>query len=184
MEKEIIEKLIKKYDLSKLKNDELFIGIFLDRKFTNEEKETIQAEVMSYKEDIIKYFDDEKAKVRAELERRENIINSIEGLVQIREKRIQASQWRREFNQNMENEYTSSIPPKTPYPSDLTTLEEKYPDAVFVLKVYGEKLSHNYEVSEIAEKTMEKLYAGCTIAEMRDFYNQETAKFVEAHLWD
>lgn len=174
-----IKALIDKYGLIKI-DDKIRAC-----KSNRHNKEQIRDEVAPYKAEILKYLE-EKDKARSEeWERKEQIFNSIPGVAEISEARLQFEEWKRRFDYMVEHGTGRMENVEHLTPAQMDALEAKYPMAVFALEARWRAYNtSNYELHAIWQKTYEAICNGEDIEIVKAKHEEKEREFVNRHLWD
>lgn len=173
-----IEELVKKFEIFEKDGK---IGTY-KAPDNPEERASLLDEMRRNKAEILDYIRSEKEKLRAEFERKEQIFNSIPGVVEIQNARNEYYQWHYEFNKAMESEDGAGV--FRACPPNPGEIEEQYPDAVFALEMKRQKNSANYEIASYTGKAYEMLRDGQPIDVVKAYYEAENKAFIERHMWD
>lgn len=182
-----IDKIIKKYKISQESRFEHGKINYTNRlridNIVQLEKDDALDEIKEKKEEILKYFADERNEKKRFQEERQQKIAAIEGLVEIKAAYKDMMDWQIEFNKSFNDVGGLGIRPKPEY--DIDAMLEKYPVAAAFLEAEGQALKQNDELSIIGSQALEQIiYNPEKYAEIIDEMHKEIKTFVDKHLWD
>lgn len=174
-----IKSLIDKYGLTRV-GDKI-----MARNINGYSKEQFRDEVAPHKAEILKYLEEEHKAWREELERKEQIFNSIPGVAEISEARLQFEEWKRRFDYMVEHGTGRMENVKHLTPAQMDALEAKYPMAVFALEARWRAYNtSNYELHAIWEETYEAICNGEDLETVKAKHDEKEQEFVNRHFGD
>lgn len=135
-------------------------------------------------EEIKAQLNAEKAAKEAADKARQNKIEAIEGLKEIRAAINAQARYREELVQMMEDEDNDGIrPPKRPDP-DIAALKAKYPRAAAYIKAENYSCAEHYAKADAGRAALEKIINGGDFAQAIADMEHEWSAYCRDHIWD
>lgn len=122
-----------------------------------------------------------KAEKARKWQEREDRINAIEGLSEIKAAYHDLELWHDEFEASFSDVGGMGVRPKPKY--DFEAMKAKYPRAAAYLKAEELKWKTNDNLSAIGKKALEMIIYG-DYQEALEYIKTEEEKFVNGHIWD
>lgn len=144
--------------------------------------ETLRGLIAKYKAELMEYIPAKDAYEKAEEERKTANFNAVAGVQELREARRTFHADREKFTRQWER--GDVITASTKSGETVKALEEKYPLAVFALKVDGERYGRNYEIAGIAQRAYDRIREGEDVEKVKADYDADKSAFADRHLWD
>lgn len=140
--------------------------------------------VRSHKNEILKELHHRADAKKAEEHRRQNIIDSIDGLDAIR--RMQATYGREEASRRkaIYGDGTRAPEKRTVTKEDIDRELEAHPMARLYLSAENEMLSHNDEIASMGEQVREDIIAGLDYDRIVERHDKAEQEYHERHMWD
>lgn len=135
-------------------------------------------------EEIRAHLQKEKDAEEAAAKDRQEKINAIEGLQEIRDAKEAWYRYHDEFERMMDSEYNDgACPPKEPT-VNIEELKSKYPRAAAYIMAENYNCAANYAKSSAGKKALEKIINGEDYAQAIAEMESEWSAYCEAHIWD
>ena len=175
MNQEEIKNLVSKYNITEVSGQ---LRAIMPKKKNPEDVEKIK----TWKPEILKYLSSEKAKT----EDRENRINSIDGLSEIRNCRIDWEVYNSARKSAMERMMETGASEMRAEKPEVTVSElmERFPKAAAYLQAEALAWKTNYEMSEIGKKALERIIFENNFESVIADMNEELENLKSTHLWD
>lgn len=185
-----VEELIKKYKISQachVVNGETIWDndCQVSRKQMNQIiKDHALEEIRAKKDEIFKYFEDERAEKERKYQERKRKIESIEGLAEIKEAYTDLECWHSEFERSFSGDCGGfGVRPKPQY--DFEAMRKQYPVADAYLRAEAEAFKMNYQLADIGHRALEKIIDSPEeYVEIMAAMEAEIKDFTESHMWD
>ena len=149
----------------------------------NKGKENFE-EIKAKKQEILNYFAEKAAKKEAIEKARQEKIDAIEGLKEIRAAIEAEERYAYLFEKMTEDEYNDGVNPPTKPTVSLAELRAKYPQAAAYIKAENWSYAAHYKKSSCGLHAMNQIREGedyqKAIAEME----KEWSAYCEEHIWD
>lgn len=185
--KEELERLIDRYRISQMEclTDRGYEAVdqIIIREADLAEKDGTIPRLIELKYDFINYFEGKREEEKKQAEERERKILEIEGLKEIQDALADLENWKYEFAKSFDYEGGVGVRPKPQY--DFDAMYAKYPAAKAYLDAFELWQKHNYSLSAIGKRALEK------IIENKDNYKEaieemknEVREFTDRICWD
>ena len=177
-----IEELIKRYDIFAETKNGIQTGRIGIRYADQAKKDCVLDEIKEQKQNILQYFNDQKAREEAEWKAREEKIAGIEGLAEIKAAKEALKKWHDDFNRSFEDDFGGQGVGKKPE-YDFNAAYKRYPRAAAYLK--AESMEYRTGgASIIGRKAKERIINGedpeIVLADME----KEHSAYIHHHMWD
>lgn len=174
------KEIIRKYHIEDAHDGTIRIGVPRGQKLSSGEMDMIKAA----KPEILAYFAAERAAEDARRKAREDKINAIEGLAEIRNAIEAEDAYRRAFDHMMEDEYNDGACPPSKPEVNSAELKKQYPRAAAYIKTENWEYASHYVKSGAGSKAKERIINGEDyIAVLADMETEWSAHCTE-HIWD
>ena len=185
--KEELERLIKRYSICQMSSYKDGEYRYLDNIIMHDaelaEKDGMIPRLIEIKDDFIKYFEEKREEERKQAEERERKISEIEGLKEIEDALADMANWQREFAKSFDYEGGVGVRPRPQY--DFDAMYAKYPAAKAYLDAFELWQKHNYSLSAIGKRALEKIIENKeNYKEAIEEMEKEVRKFTYRICWD
>ena len=140
--------------------------------------------VRSHKNEILKELHRRADAKKAEEQRRENIIDSIDGLDTIRQMQATYSREEAARRKAIYGDGTRAPEKRTVTREDIDRELEAHPMARLYLSAENEMLSHNDEIAALGEQVREDIIAGLDYDRIVERHDKAEQEYHERHMWD
>ena len=133
------------------------------------------AAIKEHREEILKEITEAKEQEKRAHQERQEKIDAIPGLAEIKAELEKAADWRRKFNASFETESGGGwgVGPRPDY--DFEAAYKKYPQAHAYLIAERESYKSNFELAEIGQRALEKVINGQWEEAMNDIKRETEA---------
>lgn len=145
-------------------------------------KEKMLDELKARKDEILAYCKAEREAAEKAKADRQNKINAIEGLDELKKAVAEWDEYHEQFNRCLENENTTRYPHKPQV--DIDELRAKYPRASAYLMAENWSYASHHEKSSLGDKALEQIINGADYNEVINNMKTAWTDYCNKRLWD